>query len=113
MFRETLEYDAGDDPYEQVLGKVTVDDDGNEVITDNKVLTWNPETNKTDFTEERDSGNTFLYREQTLTNRITGTRTAQVTKDWDAAALQAEFGDVKTEFTLQVRVKAAGWGARG
>ena len=39
--------------------------------------------------------------------RITGTRTAQVTKDWDAAALQAEFGDVRTEFTLQVRVKAA------
>ena len=48
-----------------------------------------------------------MYREQTLTNRITGTRTAQVTKDWDAAALQAEFGDVKTEFTLQARVKAA------
>ena len=34
VFRETLEYEAGDDPYEQVLGKVTVDENGNEVITD-------------------------------------------------------------------------------
>lgn len=107
VFRETLIYASGDNQYEQVFGEVTEDADGNSV-TEDTVLVWNPESGQVEKSgsEGRVSGNTYLYNGGTLSNRITGSVNTQVTKTWDAAALQAGFSDVKVEFTLQSRPKA-------
>ena len=52
---------------------------------------------------ERPNGNTYLYDGGILSNRRTGSVQTSATKDWDASAFQAEFGDVKVVLTLQSR----------
>lgn len=52
---------------------------------------------------KRPNGNTYLYDGGILSNRRTGSVQTSATKDWDASAFQAEFGDVKVVLTLQSR----------
>lgn len=91
VVREELTYGAsGGDRYEQVFGKVTEDEDGTVTVADTL-----PEG------ETRTAGNTFLYNDGTLSNRLTGTVSVSATKTWKAAAYQADFEDVAVELMLQ------------
>lgn len=92
VVREYLEGDNAS-RYEQVFG--VVGEDGN--VTDTVL----PAGTK------RASGNTFLYRGGTLSNRLRGTVTVPVTKDWKAASFQSEFEDVMVELRLQSRPKGS------
>ncbi len=108
VFRESLIYGSGDNQYEQVFGEVKEDTDGT-FITEDTVLVWSEEEGQVEISHkssDRAGGNTYLYNGGTLSNRIRGSVDTQVTKTWDAAALQAGFSDVKAEFTLQCRSKA-------
>ena len=78
---------GGSQAYEQVFGTVV---DG-AVVED----------------EDRQSGDTYLYDEGTLLNRISDTVTTSVTKVWNASAFQSGFEDVSVELTLQVREKGS------
>lgn len=75
--------------YEQVFG--VVGEDGN--VTDTVLPAGT----------ERASGNTFLYRGGTLSNRLRGTVTVPVTKEWKAASFQSFFENVMVELRLQSR----------
>ena len=92
VVREYLTYEEGDYQYEQVFG--SVDEDGTIHDTLDEGLNG-----------VRATDNTYLYYDGTLSNRRVGTAQTQATKTWDAAAYQAEFGDVAVELTLQSRPK--------
>lgn len=101
--REYLTQEAGDNHYEQVFGQV--DEDGNVIAGTDKLPNG---------VNDRTANDTMVYNEGILSNRVTNTATASVTKIWEAAAYQAAFEDVAVEFTLYVRVKGdtntdAGW----
>lgn len=101
VVREELTYGAsGVDRYEQVFGKVTEDEDGTVTVADTL-----PEG------ETRTAGNTFLYNDGTLSNRLTGTVSVSATKTWKAAAYQADFEDVAVELMLQQKPagESGGW----
>ena len=83
---------GGTNHYEQVFGEV--DADGN-VIEGTDILPYNGAR----------ANDTLVYNKGILSNRVTNTATASVTKIWEAAAYQAAFEDVAVEFTLYVRVK--------
>lgn len=83
---------GGTNHYEQVFGEV--DADGN-VIEGTDILPYNGAR----------ANDTLVYNKGILSNRVTNTATASVTKIWKAAAYQAAFEDVAVEFTLYVRVK--------
>lgn len=91
--REYLTQEAGDNHYEQVFGEV--DPETGEVIENSDILPY----------EGVRANDTLVYNEGILSNRVTNTATASVTKIWEAAAYQAAFEDVAVEFTLYVRVK--------
>ena len=91
--REYLTQEAGDNHYEQVFGQV--DPETGEVIENSDILPY----------EGVRANDTLVYNEGILSNRVTNTATASVTKIWEAAAYQAAFEDVAVEFTLYVRVK--------
>ncbi len=100
--REYLTQEAGDNHYEQVFGEV--DPEMGEVIEGSDILPDGVNTRVGDL----------VYNGGTLSNRVTNTARASVTKIWEAAAYQAAFEDVAVEFTLYVRVKGdtntdAGW----
>lgn len=88
VVREYLEGDNAS-RYEQVFG--VVGEDGN--VTDTVLPAGT----------ERASGNTFLYRGGTLSNRLRGTVTVPVTKEWKAASFQSFFENVMVELRLQSR----------
>ena len=92
--REYLTQEAGDNHYEQVFGQV--DEDGNVIAGTDKLPNG---------VNDRTANDTMVYNGGTLSNRVTNTATASVTKIWEAAAYQAAFEDVAVEFTLYVRVK--------
>ena len=56
----------------------------------------------------RESGNTYLYQDGTLSNRLRGTVPVAVTKDWKAASFQSEFEGVMVRLRLQSRPKTEG-----
>ena len=91
--REYLTQEAGDNHYEQVFGKV--DPETGEVEEGSDILPYGGVR----------ANDTLVYNEGALSNRVTNTATASVTKIWKAAAYQAAFEDVAVEFTLYVRVK--------
>ncbi len=93
--REYLTQEAGDNHYEQVFGEV--DPETGEVIENSDILP--------NGVNGRTANDTLVYHNGTLSNRVTNTATASVTKIWKAAAYQAAFEDVAVEFTLYVRVK--------
>lgn len=100
--REYLTQEAGDNHYEQVFGKV--DPETGEVEEGSDILPYGGVR----------ANDTLVYNEGILSNRVTNTARASVTKIWEAAAYQAAFEDVAVEFTLYVRVKGdtntdAGW----
>lgn len=84
---------GGTNHYEQVFGEV--DPETGEVIEDSDILPY----------EGVRANDTLVYNKGILSNRVTNTATASVTKIWEAAAYQAAFEDVAVEFTLYVRVK--------
>lgn len=88
VVREYLEGDTAS-RYEQVFG--VVGEDGN--VTDTVLPAGT----------QRASGNTFLYRGGTLSNRLRGTVTVPVTKEWKAASFQSFFENVMVELRLQSR----------
>ena len=88
MVREYLEGDTAS-RYEQVFG--VVGEDGN--VTDTVLPAGT----------ERASGNTFLYRGGTLSNRLRGSVPVPVTKEWKAASFQSFFENVMVELRLQSR----------
>ena len=98
--REELSYETGNNRYEQVFGKVDADT-GEESETMPEGYVGADGTEST----TRASGDTYLYNEGTLSNRLTGTVETSVTKNWNAAAFQADFEDVAVEFTLKQRAK--------
>lgn len=88
VVREYLEGDNAS-RYEQVFG--VVGEDGN--VTDTVLPSGT----------QRAGGNTFLYRGGTLSNRLRGTVTVPVTKEWKAASFQSFFENVMVELRLQSR----------
>lgn len=88
VVREYLEGDNAS-RYEQVFG--VVGEDG--TVTDTVLPAGT----------ERAGGNTFLYRGGTLSNRLRGTVTVPVTKEWKAASFQSFFENVMVELRLQSR----------
>ena len=84
---------GGTNHYEQVFGQV--DPETGEVEEGSDILPYGGVR----------ANDTLVYNEGTLSNRVTNTATASVTKIWEAAAYQAAFEDVAVEFTLYVRVK--------
>ena len=84
---------GGTNHYEQVFGEV--DPETGEVEEGSDTLPY----------EGVRANDTLVYNEGILSNRVTNTATASVTKIWKAAAYQAAFQDVAVEFTLYVRVK--------
>lgn len=88
VVREYLEGDNAS-RYEQVFG--VVGENGN--VTDTVLPAGT----------QRASGNTFLYRGGTLSNRLRGTVTVPVTKEWKAASFQSFFENVMVELRLQSR----------
>lgn len=85
---------GGTNHYEQVFGEV--DEDGNVIEGTDKLPNG---------VSDRTANDTMVYNGGILSNRVTNTATASVTKIWKAAAYQAAFEDVAVEFTLYVRVK--------
>ena len=55
--------------------------------------------------EDLDTLSVEVTNDDTLSNRLTGTVETSVTKNWNAAAFQADFEDVAVEFTLKQRAK--------
>lgn len=88
VVREYLEGDTAS-RYEQVFGEVGE----NGTVTDTVLPAGT----------QRASGNTFLYRGGTLSNRLRGTVTVPVTKEWKAASFQSFFENVMVELRLQSR----------
>ncbi|WP_454942394.1 Cna B-type domain-containing protein [Evtepia sp.] len=86
---------GGTNHYEQVFGEV--DPETGEVKAGSDILP--------NGVNDRTANDTMVYNEGILSNRVTNTATASVTKIWKAAAYQAAFEDVAVEFTLYVRVK--------
>lgn len=86
---------GGTNHYEQVFGEV--DPETGEVKAGSDILP--------NGVSDRTANDTLVYHNGTLSNRVTNTATASVTKIWKAAAYQAAFEDVAVEFTLYVRVK--------
>ena len=86
---------GGTNHYEQVFGEV--DPETGEVKAGSDILP--------NGVNDRTANDTMVYNEGILSNRVTNTATASVTKIWKAAAYQAAFQDVAVEFTLYVRVK--------
>ena len=84
---------GGTNHYEQVFGQV--DPETGEVEEGSDILPY----------EGARANDTLVYNKGILSNRVTNTATASVTKIWKAAAYQAAFEDVAVEFTLYVRVK--------
>lgn len=84
---------GGTNHYEQVFGEV--DPETGEVEEGSDTLPYGGVR----------ANDTLVYNGGTLSNRVTNTATASVTKIWKAAAYQAAFEDVAVEFTLYVRVK--------
>lgn len=91
--------------YEQVFGTVAADG----VVTDT-----NPryENEAGDGYVDVDRGarpdtDRFVYNGGTLSNRLTGTTTAQMTKTWQIAAFQDSLQEVECEFTAQSRPKGS------
>ncbi|MDO4276130.1 MAG: SpaA isopeptide-forming pilin-related protein, partial [Eubacteriales bacterium] len=79
--------------YEQVLGAITPDTDGNAVITDTYK---GPE-------ERRPEGDYYLYNGGTLSNRRVGKVPLTVTKKWEAASFQDQLENVTVYMTLQCK----------
>ncbi len=96
VVREYLE--SSNVSYEQIFGEVEEDGTVNDRVDKNGVIT------DTNNPQDRPSGNTFLYNGATLSNRITADQNVSVTKQWAAAAFQAEFEDVSIELVLQSRL---------
>ena len=96
VVREDLGEAAGS--YEQIFG--TVNADGTETL--------DPLPVGADAEDDgnRKSDDTFVYNGGTLTNRLSDTVSASVTKVWEAAAFQADFDDIAVEFELWQQVKA-------
>ena len=97
--REELSYETGNNRYEQVFGAVNENGDKQDTLPGDYVGADGTESTT------RASGDTYLYNEGTLSNRLTGTVETSVTKNWNAAAFQADFEDVAVEFTLYQRLK--------
>ena len=95
VVREDLGEAAGS--YEQIFG--TVNADGTETLDP---LPVDADTDN----GNRKSDDTFVYNGGTLTNRLSDTVSASVTKVWEAAAFQADFDDIAVEFELWQQVKA-------
>lgn len=86
VVREDLGDEAG--RYEQIFG--TVNADGTETLDPLPVGADTDNGN-------RKSDDTFVYNGGTLTNRLSDTVSASVTKVWEAAAFQADFDDIAVE----------------
>ena len=94
VVKETLS-GANAGSYEQVFG-TTKWENGEWVDTEDDLKEeWGLDT--------RTPTNTYLYNEDTLTNRQTGTVSVGATKEWRAATFQSSLSGVVVELTLQVR----------
>ena len=91
--------------YEQVFG--SVDENGN--VSDTKPRYQNEDgTGWIDVNREsRPDTDRFVYNGGTLSNRLTGTTSTQMTKTWEIAAFQDSLQNVVCEFTAQSRVKSS------
>lgn len=91
--------------YEQVFG--SVDENGN--VSDTKPRYQNEDgTSWIDVNREsRPDTDRFVYNGGTLSNRLTGTTSTQMTKTWEIAAFQDSLQNVVCEFTAQSRVKGS------
>lgn len=78
--------------YEQVFGKVG---------GDGKVTDTLPQG------ETRENGNIYIYKNGTLTNRITASRTISATKRWEASSFQSELKEFVVELQLYSRLKGS------
>ena len=97
--KEEMQYAPGDNSYETLFGVVSSDDkivEGSDVLPEN----YSGGT-------KRVSGDTLLYKDGTLSNRLKDSMEVSVTKTWEAAAYQSEFDHVAVELTLQSRVKGS------
>ena len=90
--REVVEDTEGANKYEQIYGKVTRASDTAEEVVEDTVP----------YGDTRENGDTGIYNEGTISNRLTDTKTATLEKKWNAAAYQGYLTDVRAEFALEV-----------
>ena len=91
--------------YEQVFGSVGA----NGTVTDTVPRYENEAGNGWIELETatRSETDRFIYNGGTISNRLTGTTTAEMTKTWEIAAFQDDLIDVVCTFTAQSRVKGS------
>ena len=91
--------------YEQVFGSVGA----NGTVTDTVPRYENEAGNGWIELENatRSETDRFIYNGGTISNRLTGTTTAEMTKTWEIAAFQDDLIDVVCTFTAQSRVKGS------
>lgn len=99
VVRETLSGGAAGS-YEQVFGTVTIGASGEVTVTEDDLAEMG--------LPSREDGNTFLYNEDTLTNRRTDTVPVTATKTWQASSEQDSLKNMGVRLKLQYRVKGAG-----
>lgn len=91
--------------YEQVFGSVVA----NGTVTDTVPRYENEAGNGWIELENatRSETDRFIYNGGTISNRLTGTTTTEMTKTWEIAAFQDDLIDVVCTFTAQSRVKGS------
>lgn len=97
MFGKLTEGDGS--PYETYEGTVT---DGN---GDPQTQLVNEDGERVDGAQDnlRKAGDHFVYNTGVLSNRYNETVTVKASKEWKAAAFQADFEDAAVELRLQSR----------
>lgn len=91
--------------YEQVFGSVNADGSVSDTAPryENEAGTGFVDVKR----ESRPDTDRFVYNGGTLSNRLTGTTSTQMTKTWEIAAFQDSLQNVVCEFTAQSRVKGS------
>lgn len=91
--------------YETVFGSVEVRSDDSEKVTDTapNYLGANGKPVNASGNWARQDNERYIYNGGTITNRKTGTKTAEFTKTWIAAAFQSQLEGVVCEFRAQSR----------
>ena len=100
VVREYMDIGDGDNSYEQVFGKIEMDESGMETVTGDFIMVYDEDEGDVVKKYDRTAGNTYLYDGGTLSNRATGSGSATVVKEWNADAYQANLDQYAVQMTL-------------
>ncbi|GAA6396899.1 hypothetical protein I4300191C4_15560 [Solibaculum mannosilyticum] len=92
--REVIKPTDGADNYTKLYGEIVKNTSGTLSLKDTLP----------DGVEERTNADASIYNDGTILNRLSGSITTEVEKNWKAAAFQDSFQDVRVEMKLQSKV---------